>query len=60
MQPSLYFRFVERTCKDGKRYLRAATPIPVVLKKCTMCHDNYNDVKADGPIGVLSYTIEVE
>ena len=46
--------------KDGKRYLRAATPIPVVLKKCTMCHDNYNDFKENEPIGALSYTIPIE
>ena len=46
--------------KDGKRILRAATPVPVVLKKCTICHDNYNDFKGDEPIGALSYTIEVE
>ena len=31
--------------KKGKPYLRAATPIPVVLKKCTLCHDNYKNVK---------------
>jgi len=46
--------------KDGKRVLRAATPIPVVLKKCTMCHDNYNDVKPGAAIGALSYTIPIE
>ncbi|MCA9271030.1 MAG: DUF3365 domain-containing protein [Planctomycetales bacterium] len=46
--------------RDGKRYLRAATPIPVVLEKCTMCHDNYKNVKKGQPIGALSYTIEIE
>lgn len=46
--------------KDGKRYLRAATPIPVVMKKCVMCHENYADVKKGEPIGLLSYTIEIE
>ena len=45
--------------KGGKRFLRAATPIPVVLEKCTMCHDNYNDVKQGEPIGALSYTIPI-
>ena len=46
--------------RDGKSYLRAATPIPVVLKKCTMCHDNYNNVPANEAIGILSYTIPVQ
>ena len=48
------------TEKDGKRYLRAATPIPVVMKKCTMCHLNYNDAKEGAAIGLLSYTIPIE
>jgi hypothetical protein len=46
--------------KEGKRFLRVATPIPVVMKKCTLCHDNYNGVKAGQPIGALGYTIPVE
>ena len=46
--------------KEGKRYLRAATPVPVVMKKCIMCHDHYADAKEGEPIGLLSYTIEVE
>ncbi len=46
--------------KDGKRYLRAATPIPVVLKKCTMCHENYKKFKGSEPIGALSYTIPIK
>jgi len=46
--------------KDGKRFLRAATPIPVVMKKCVMCHDNYANVKKGEPIGLLSYTIPIE
>jgi hypothetical protein len=46
---------------DGKRHLRAATPIPVVLDKCILCHPHYEDFKKKGqPIGSLSYTIEVE
>ncbi|HUE74370.1 MAG TPA: DUF3365 domain-containing protein, partial [Pirellulaceae bacterium] len=43
--------------KDGKRYLRSATPIPVVHKKCVMCHDNYKLAKEGEPIGALGYTI---
>lgn len=50
----------EEIQRDGKRVLRAATPIPVVLKKCIMCHDNYNDVKPGAAIGALSYTIPIE
>lgn len=52
-----YEQIVER---DGKRYLRAATPVPVVLKKCTLCHDHYNDAKPGEAIGALGYTIEIE
>ncbi len=46
--------------KDGKRYLRAATPVPVVLEKCMMCHPHYKDAKKGEAIGLLSYTIKVE
>jgi ribosome maturation protein Sdo1 len=38
-----YFEQVVK--KGGARYLRAATPIPVVMSKCIMCHDNYSDVE---------------
>ena len=40
---------------DGKRYLRKATPVPVVLEKCAMCHANFKD--NDGIIGTLAYTV---
>lgn len=46
--------------KGGKRYLRAATPVPVVMKKCIMCHDHYADAKEGEPIGLLSYTFPIE
>ena len=46
--------------KDGKRLLRIATPIPVVLKKCVLCHEHYKDAKPGQPIGALGYTIPVE
>ena len=53
--------FVEQVvAKDGKAYLRAATSIPVVLKKCTMCHENYKSAKKGEAIGMLSYTIPIE
>lgn len=41
--------------QDGKRYLRAATPVPVVMEKCVMCHENYRGNK--GIIGTLSYKL---
>lgn len=42
---------------DGKRYLRKATPVPVVLEKCAMCHANFKN--NDGIIGALSYTVPI-
>ncbi len=52
-----YDRIVQ---KAKKVYLRAATPIPVVIKKCIMCHPHYADAKEGAAIGALSYTIAVE
>lgn len=46
--------------KDGKPYLRAMTPVPVVLKKCVMCHPHYADVKEGAPIGAVVYTLPIE
>jgi len=43
--------------RDGKRFYRAATPVPVVMKKCIMCHPNYEDLKPGAVIGSLSYTL---
>ena len=40
---------------DGKRYLRKATPVPVVLERCVMCRANFKD--NDGIIGTLAYTV---
>ncbi len=45
--------------KDGQRYLRVATPIPVVLKKCVMCHANYANAPKGQAIGALGYTIPI-
>ncbi len=44
----------------GQPYLRAATPIPVVMDKCVMCHPHYKGVKKGAPIGLLSYTLKIE
>ena len=52
--------FEEVIEKGGVRYLRAATPIPVVMSKCIMCHDNYSDVKKGQAIGTLGCTIKIE
>jgi hypothetical protein len=46
--------------KDGKPYLRAITPIPVVLDKCVMCHAPYKNAKKGEPIGALTYTVPIE
>lgn len=43
-----------------KRQLRVATPIPVVLKKCILCHPAYETAKPGEAIGALSYTIAIE
>lgn len=53
--------YYEQVVDDqGKRFLRAATPIPVVMKKCAMCHPHYANVPAGQPIGALSYRILIE
>ena len=47
--------------RDGKPFLRAATPIPVVLDKCIMCHEHYKDFKEKNQIiGALGYTIPIQ
>ena len=46
--------------ESGKPYLRAATPIPVVMKKCVMCHSHYEDAKKGEAIGAISYKLRIE
>lgn len=46
--------------RKGTRQLRVATPIPVVLTKCVMCHDNYEDVPKGQAIGALTYVIPID
>ncbi|MBW3598745.1 MAG: DUF3365 domain-containing protein [Planctomycetes bacterium] len=46
--------------KDDEPYLRVMTPVPVVLKKCIMCHPHYEDARPGEPIGAISYTIPIE
>lgn len=53
--------FVDETVTENeKRYLLAATPIPVVMEKCTMCHSNYDFEEKGTVIGALTYRIPVE
>lgn len=53
-----YYEQVVKT--DGKQRLRAATPVPVVMKKCVMCHEHFKDVKEGVPIGLLVYDVPVK
>lgn len=52
--------FEEVIEKDGKPYLRAMTPVPVVMQKCVMCHPHYADAKKGAAIGAISYTLPIE
>lgn len=53
--------YVDQTIlRDGKPILQAATAIPVVMAKCVMCHDNYENVPAGMAIGALTYEIAIE
>lgn len=40
--------------------LRVLTAVPVVMKKCVMCHPHYADVKKGEAIGAISYTIPLD
>lgn len=46
--------------KEGKPYLRAMTPVPVVMDKCIMCHANYKSAKKGEAIGALTYMVPIE
>ena len=46
--------------KEGKKYLRTATIVPVVMEKCISCHPHYKDVPKGKAIGALSYIVPVE
>ena len=50
----------EVVTENGKRFLNSATAIPVVMKKCVMCHDNYEDVPAGRAIGAMRYKIPID
>lgn len=46
--------------KDGKTYLRALTPVPVVMDKCVMCHAHYKNAAKGEAIGAVGYIVPVE
>lgn len=50
--------YEEIVTEKDKRFLLSATPIPVVMQKCTLCHSHYEGVK--GPIGALGLKIPLE
>jgi hypothetical protein len=51
---------VDKVVVEGdKKFLLAATAIPVVMEKCIMCHENYKDVAKGKAIGALSYKVPI-
>ncbi len=45
---------------DGKRVLRAATAVPIVHKKCVLCHKNYKEIAEGVAVGALIYTVKLK
>lgn len=45
--------------EDNKRFLYAATAVPVVMDKCVMCHDHYEDAPKGQAIGAISYRVPI-
>ena len=43
--------------RDGMRVLRTVTPLPMVMAKCVLCHDNYEGKKI---VGGLGYTVPID
>lgn len=52
--------YEQEITKDGKRYLRTATIVPVVSKKCIMCHPAYEKAKPGEAIGAIGYIVPIE
>ncbi len=47
--------------RDGKAYLQALTPVPVVMDKCIMCHPHYETAKEKKEIiGAISYELPIK
>ena len=49
----------EIVVEGDKKFLLAATAIPVVMEKCIICHENYRDVAKGKAIGALSYKVPI-
>lgn len=49
----------EVVTEDGKRFLKSATAIPVVMDKCIMCHENYRSASKGQAIGALGYKVPI-
>ncbi|MDA1232474.1 MAG: DUF3365 domain-containing protein [Planctomycetota bacterium] len=49
----------EVVVEGDKKFLLAATAIPVVMEKCIMCHENYRNVPKGKAIGALSYKVPI-
>jgi hypothetical protein len=43
--------------RDGQRVLRTVTPLPMVMAKCVLCHDNYEGKKI---VGGLGYAVPID
>lgn len=52
--------YEEVVTEGDKRFLLAATAIPVVMDKCIMCHENYRNVPAGKAIGALGYKVPIQ
>ncbi len=51
---------VDKVVVEGeKKFLLAATAIPVVMEKCILCHENYKDAPEGKAIGALSYKVPI-
>lgn len=55
---SAYYDQVEQ--RGGKQVYRAATAVPVVLKKCAMCHPAYEKAKPGEAIGAVMYVLPLD
>ncbi|MEQ1826837.1 MAG: DUF3365 domain-containing protein [Pirellula sp.] len=49
----------EVVTENNKKFLLAATTIPVVMEKCTVCHENYKGVAKGKAIGALGYKLPI-
>lgn len=49
----------EVVTEGDKRFLLAATAIPVVMDKCILCHENYKGVAKGKAIGALGYKVPI-